>query len=87
MKPSVLHGDLWSGNIAAVDGKPCIFDPAVYYGHHEAEWGMSWHAAPRQAAPLPASPKVGRASGSVTGRALAVKRSDPRCITVGSSLL
>ena len=43
--PSVLHGDLWSGNIAAVDGKPCIFDPAVYYGHHEAEWGMSWCAS------------------------------------------
>lgn len=35
MKPSVLHGDLWSGNIGSVNGKPCIFDPAVYYGHHE----------------------------------------------------
>jgi len=34
----------WSGNIAAVGGKPCIFDPAVYYGH-EAEWGMSWRAS------------------------------------------
>ena len=44
MKPSILHGDLWSGNIAAVNGKPCIYDPAVYYGHHEAEWGMSWCA-------------------------------------------
>mmetsp|Transcript_1364 Transcript_1364/g.2049 ORF Transcript_1364/g.2049 Transcript_1364/m.2049 type:complete len:80 (+) Transcript_1364:769-1008(+) len=22
-----------------------IFDPAVYYGHHEAEWGMSWCAS------------------------------------------
>lgn len=32
IKPSVLHGDLWSGNIAAVGSKPCIFDPAVYYG-------------------------------------------------------
>jgi len=42
VKPSVLHGDLWSGNIAGVDGEPCIFDPAVYYGHHEAEWGMAW---------------------------------------------
>jgi hypothetical protein len=40
VKPSVLHGDLWSGNISAVDGAPCIFDPATYYGHHEAEWGM-----------------------------------------------
>ena len=35
----------WSGNSAAVAGKPCIFDPAVYYGHHEAEWGMSWCAS------------------------------------------
>lgn len=42
VRPSVLHGDLWSGNIASVDGEPCIFDPAVYYGHHEAEWGMAW---------------------------------------------
>ncbi|KAL1528572.1 hypothetical protein AB1Y20_009913 [Prymnesium parvum] len=45
VKPSVLHGDLWSGNIGAVKGKPCIFDPAVYFGHHEAEWGMSWCAS------------------------------------------
>ena len=45
VKPSVLHGDLWSGNIASANGKPCIFDPAVYYGHHEAEWGMSWCAS------------------------------------------
>ncbi len=35
MKPSVLHGDLWSGNIASAEGQPAIFDPAVYYGHHE----------------------------------------------------
>ena len=45
MKPSILHGDLWSGNIAAVGGEPAIFDPAVYYGGHEAEWGMSWCAS------------------------------------------
>ena len=45
VKPSVLHGDLWSSNIASVDGAPCIFDPATYYGHHEAEWGMSWCAS------------------------------------------
>ena len=29
VKPSVLHGDLWSGNIASVGGEPAIFDPAV----------------------------------------------------------
>ena len=42
--PSVLHGDLWSGNMAAVDGQPAVFDPATYYGHSEAEFGMSWCA-------------------------------------------
>ncbi|GBF92654.1 hypothetical protein Rsub_05023 [Raphidocelis subcapitata] len=44
IKPSILHGDLWSGNIASADGRPTIFDPATYYGHAEAEWGMSWCA-------------------------------------------
>eukprot|EP00241_Pyramimonas_parkeae_P022875 CAMPEP_0114292756 /NCGR_PEP_ID=MMETSP0059-20121206/9237_1 /TAXON_ID=36894 /ORGANISM="Pyramimonas parkeae, Strain CCMP726" /LENGTH=203 /DNA_ID=CAMNT_0001414437 /DNA_START=334 /DNA_END=945 /DNA_ORIENTATION=- len=44
VRPSILHGDLWSGNICAVDGEPTIFDPACYYGHHEAEFGMSWCA-------------------------------------------
>lgn len=40
VKPCVLHGDLWSGNIASADGQPAIFDPAVYYGHHEVlNWG------------------------------------------------
>lgn len=29
MKPSILHGDLWSGNISAVKGDDvAIFDPA-----------------------------------------------------------
>ena len=41
IKPSLLHGDLWSGNIGSADAKPSIFDPAVYWGHHEAEWGVS----------------------------------------------
>lgn len=37
-RPSLLHGDLWSGNLLADDnGKPCLVDPAVYYGHREAE--------------------------------------------------
>ena len=42
VKPSTLHGDLWSGNVTCVGNQACIFDPAAYYGHHEAEWGMSW---------------------------------------------
>mmetsp|Transcript_15296 Transcript_15296/g.38916 ORF Transcript_15296/g.38916 Transcript_15296/m.38916 type:complete len:260 (+) Transcript_15296:2287-3066(+) len=45
VKPSVLHGDLWSGNVASNQkGEPVIFDPACYHGHHEAEFGMSWSA-------------------------------------------
>jgi fructosamine-3-kinase len=36
--PALLHGDLWSGNfLAGPEGRACIFDPAVYYGHHEME--------------------------------------------------
>ncbi len=36
--PSLLHGDLWSGNfLIGPDGEPCIVDPAVYFGHREAE--------------------------------------------------
>jgi hypothetical protein len=41
IQPSLIHGDLRSGNIGSADGKPSIFDPAVYWGHHEAEWGVS----------------------------------------------
>jgi len=41
-EPAVLlHGDLWSGNAAADErGEPVIFDPASYYGHREAEFGI-----------------------------------------------
>ena len=36
--PSLLHGDMWSGNfIVGEDGHACIFDPAVYYGNREVE--------------------------------------------------
>lgn len=38
---SLLHGDLWSGNyLADENGEPTLIDPAVYYGHREAEFGM-----------------------------------------------
>lgn len=41
-KPSLLHGDLWGGNWAAgVDGRPVLFDPAVYYGDREADLAMT----------------------------------------------
>ena len=38
---SLLHGDLWGGNWAAVDGHPVMFDPAVYYGDREADLAMT----------------------------------------------
>jgi len=40
--PSLLHGDLWSGNYAYTQhGEPAIFDPAVYYGDREADIAMT----------------------------------------------
>lgn len=36
--PSLLHGDLWSGNfMTGAEGQPLIIDPAVYYGNREIE--------------------------------------------------
>jgi fructosamine-3-kinase len=36
--PSLLHGDLWSGNFFFDEGgAPVVFDPAVYFGEREAE--------------------------------------------------
>lgn len=36
--PSLLHGDVWSGNVLIEDGEVVSFiDPAIYYGHHEIE--------------------------------------------------
>lgn len=41
-EPSLLHGDLWSGNyMVDENGNPCIIDPAVYYGHREADLAMT----------------------------------------------
>lgn len=41
-QPSLLHGDLWSGNWGALQtGEPVIFDPAVYYGDREADLAMT----------------------------------------------
>lgn len=41
-KPSLLHGDLWSGNyIVAKNNRACLIDPAVYYGHREADLAMT----------------------------------------------
>jgi protein-ribulosamine 3-kinase len=41
-QPSLLHGDLWSGNAGFVaGGAPALFDPAVYYGDGEADLAMT----------------------------------------------
>lgn len=41
-QPSLLHGDLWSGNHAFLtDGTPTIFDPAAYYGDRECDIAMT----------------------------------------------
>lgn len=59
---SLLHGDLWSGNLMIDrDGNPVLIDPAVYYGDREADLAMtelfggfsqSFYAAYRDAYPL-----------------------------------
>ncbi len=43
--PSLLHGDLWSGNFVCIeeDGEqiPVLIDPAPYWGHREADLAMT----------------------------------------------
>jgi fructosamine-3-kinase len=40
--PAILHGDLWSGNfLVDENGGPVLIDPAVYYGHREADLAMT----------------------------------------------
>jgi len=60
--PSLLHGDLWGGNMGFdADGNPVIYDPATYYGDREADlamtelfggFGRDFHAAYHDAWPL-----------------------------------
>lgn len=60
--PALLHGDLWSGNYGCLaDGRPVIYDPAVYYGDRETDLAMTelfggfsanFYAAYREAYPL-----------------------------------
>lgn len=59
--PSLLHGDLWGGNVLAASAGPALIDPAVYRGHREADLAMTelfggfgdgFHAAYREAWPL-----------------------------------
>ena len=40
--PSLIHGDLWSGNaVCGPNGKAWILDPAAYVGNYEAELAMT----------------------------------------------
>lgn len=60
--PSLLHGDLWSGNfITGNDGKAWLIDPAAYVGHAEADIAMTelfggfspaFYAAYQETAPM-----------------------------------
>ncbi len=68
--PSLLHGDLWSGNLAADQaGAPVVYDPAVYFGDRETDiamtelfggLGQSFRAAYEAAWPLAAGYPVRR---------------------------
>jgi len=60
--PSLLHGDLWSGNAGFTAAGPVIFDPAAYYGDREADLAMTelfggfptaFYASYNEAFPLP----------------------------------
>jgi protein-ribulosamine 3-kinase len=39
--PALVHGDLWSGNVAASVGGPALFDPASAYADREMEFGIT----------------------------------------------
>jgi protein-ribulosamine 3-kinase len=61
-QPSLLHGDLWSGNAGFTAEGPVIFDPAVYFGDREADLAMTelfggfpreFYCAYEEAFPLP----------------------------------
>jgi fructosamine-3-kinase len=68
--PSLLHGDLWGGNLGfSREGEPTIYDPAVYYGDREAELAMTelfggfsadFYAAYRNAWPIDPGYRVRR---------------------------
>ena len=40
-EPSLLHGDLWSGNAHSTLHTIALIDPSVYYGHREVDLAMA----------------------------------------------
>jgi len=40
VRPSLVHGDLWSGNVGATKSEAVIFDPGSFYAHSEFEFGI-----------------------------------------------
>lgn len=41
-QPTLIHGDLWSGNLIKDEkGFSCLIDPAVYYGNREVDLAMT----------------------------------------------
>jgi protein-ribulosamine 3-kinase len=39
--PSLLHGDLWSGNVVATATGPALVDPSCYRGHREVDLAIA----------------------------------------------
>ncbi|MGD8277282.1 MAG: fructosamine kinase family protein [Gemmatimonadota bacterium] len=40
--PSLLHGDLWGGNVHVMaDGAAALIDPSTYHGHREVDLAMA----------------------------------------------
>ncbi|HEY0038260.1 MAG TPA: fructosamine kinase family protein [Longimicrobium sp.] len=59
--PSLLHGDLWSGNVLSTTAGAALIDPVTYRGHREVDLAMAdlcggfedrFHAAYREVWPL-----------------------------------
>ena len=42
IQPSLLHGDLWSGNFLSGKHQPYLIDTASYYGHREADLALTF---------------------------------------------
>lgn len=60
-QPSLIHGDVWSGNVLCRGDSPVFIDPAIYYAHHEMElafinmfstFGDRFYAAYREIHPI-----------------------------------